>query len=201
MTRFFLALFLAAQPVAAAAQSLSADDIRAMVDQRVASLDPYRALLEDPDETRAMAAMDIMMESGDADLRRMALEYGLYSPSPIVQRMALDAFFSSMPVLNVRSTMAAGGNESDFHGLHRDYNGSVSSDGTGFFPLAVGARDETNRCFVDQRSRCLVRISETGVSISLWGDWWQLVIDGQGNLIGSGSERSVRMNVSIPINF
>ena len=34
-----------------------------------------------------MAAMEVMLESGDPKLQRMALDYGLFSPNKLVQGM------------------------------------------------------------------------------------------------------------------
>lgn len=204
MTRIILALFLAAQPAAVAAQSLSADDIRAMVDQRVASLDPYRALLEDPDDTRAMAAMDIMMGSGDADLRRMALEYGLYSPSAVVRRAALDAFFDTGPILTISVARTENANQTAFASDVTDNRGSIGADGIGHFPLRVGAADAEQSCFLDEAGRgCLIRNSDAGVMIFLFERWWQFQVDEEGRLIGSGSSqrRNTSMSAIIPVAF
>jgi hypothetical protein len=186
------------------AQSLSVEDIRSLVDQRVAGLDQYRALLNDPDAARASAAMEIMMAAEDPDLRRMALEFGLYSPAPVVRRTALDAFLATGPTLTVQVALPAG---APVPGAYRsdlsDYSGTISEAGIGFFPLSVGSRDDSQQCFLNaDGGACLVRISDAGTAILLWNTWWQLALDDQGRLTGSGnSGRGVSATVTIPVTY
>lgn len=44
-----------------------------MVDQQMSNLNPYQELLNNPDPARSLAAMKVMLESGDEALVRMAL--------------------------------------------------------------------------------------------------------------------------------
>ncbi len=198
-----LFLLLIAPALPAAAQGLSAEDIRAQVDARVAALDPFRKLLSDPDETRAVAAMEIMMEAQDPALRRMALEYGLYSPSRVVRRTALEAFFAARPTLSLRMTMAKNASAVNFAADMRDYAGSVGDSGKGFFQVTLGPFDPAQGCFLKaDSSACVLRNSDAGVAIELWGRWWDFGLDEDGVLAGSGnSSRGIGMSATIPVAF
>ena len=97
MKRLFLAATLIPLATIATAQTLTPEEISALVDKRMKELNPYQNLLNDPDPDRSLAAMQIMMESGDPDLTRMALEFGLLSPNPSVKRIAFEAWLSTGP--------------------------------------------------------------------------------------------------------
>lgn len=86
---------------AASAQSLSPEDITRMLDEQAAQPNPYATLLNDPDPTRSLGAMRIMIESGDPVLMEMALEFGLLSADENVQRFAVEQFLYQKPILAV----------------------------------------------------------------------------------------------------
>lgn len=166
------------------AQTLSAADILAQVDQKVGGLNEYQVLLNDPDPQRSMAAMEIMLGSGDATLERMALDYGLYSPNPVVQRMALDAFFKSGP--NLAIFMSAE-DISRAGGYIQNAGGSIQGKTDGYLNIRVGKFDDAENCYTDEHDNdCFVRLSDTGVSVALWRKWKALNLDEQGQLVGVG---------------
>lgn len=86
----------------ATAQSLTPEQLQAMIDQRVNQQNPYQTLLADPDPERSLAAMQIMLESGDKNLIRLGLQFGLLSPNPQVRRIAVEAYIATSPVLTLR---------------------------------------------------------------------------------------------------
>jgi len=176
------------------AQSISVADLRAQIDARVGGLNEYQELLNDPDPARSVAAMEIMMGSGDPALVKMAKDYGIFSPSPAVRKAALDGYFSSGPVLEMRfdaSTM------DDFGYITRvlgPIDGSVAGNGVGFVSVKLGDWIDNKSCYsapvydrLFLEDGCFLRNSENGVSLYLWNVWWFLVLDDEGALVGSGN--------------
>ena len=59
-------------------------------------------MLSSDDPKRAEATFKVMLESGDPEMRRIALENGIHSTNPVVRSMAVRAFLESEPVLELR---------------------------------------------------------------------------------------------------
>jgi hypothetical protein len=164
---FAVGMILAAGAAqAAGAQSLTPEQLQAMIDERVNAQNPYRAFLADPDPERSLAAMQIMLESGDPDLVRMALEFGLLSPNPTVRRIAVEAFMASGPVLSLRldGTEVEDNNYTSF--VRGPLAGTLDADGVGFARLDVREISEDGTCYTDDRQRCLFTINSDGVFLS-----------------------------------
>lgn len=170
----------------ALAQSLSPADILAKVEEKTKVTNGYQDLLNDPDPARSMAAMEVMLDSGDAKLQRMALEYGLYSPNPQVRYMALRAFVEGRPVLRMRMDGAKVKDQDYFKRSISQLDGTVDSAGVGFLSMKVGEYDPKRSCFKHQENNgCLVRISETEIAINPWNsDWFSVTLSDQGQLVG-----------------
>lgn len=71
-------------PSTAKGQTLSTKAILAQVRQRVGAVNHYQALLNDTDTHRPIAAMEVMSSTGCAKLSRVTLEFGIYSPDPLI---------------------------------------------------------------------------------------------------------------------
>jgi len=113
------------------AQSLSLEDFSALVDQRSATLNGYETYLTDPDPQRAMAALQIMLESGDSTLVQMALSVGIYSADPNVRQTALKAFMAGKPSLDLffdGATTVAEEEMEAYNALLRGYRGAVGAE-------------------------------------------------------------------------
>ncbi len=167
------------------AQSLSVEEILAKVDQNLRDLSGYQQLLADPDPARSSAAMRVMLESGDPELQKIALDYGLYSPNPAVKRKALEGFFATEPRVEVfvSGGDVAGGPRQDFVGAVSEYGGSVTQKNEGYFTWKLGKVDPGQKCVLDSESMaCVLRITDSGVSVQLWGSWLLLQPDDEGNL-------------------
>lgn len=191
------AMLMAALSASLGAQTLSPAEIRAMVDERAEGLNEYQALLNDPDPVRSIAAMKIMMQSGDWQLERMALEYGIYSTSTAVRRAALEAFFNASPTLEIwidGSALDEKHDQSYFRGDVSGFLGSISSGPRGFLSLKVGDFDQENACWIihssNNKKGCLVRLSENSVTLELFGRWHNLVLNDEGELVGQLMTRS-----------
>jgi hypothetical protein len=170
------------------AQTMTPAEISAIIDQKVSSQNEYQALLNDPDPARSLAAMEIMMGSGDTELERLALEYGLYSPNPVVQRTAIDAFFATQPILNVYYDAGKSNSDWRFYKTLTEAGGSILQDGTGFSTADVGVYDETKKCYMRQSGeKCRARVSDTGVSFLFWNNWFNTTLNDQGELVGAGA--------------
>lgn len=185
---FLLALISGA---GASAQSLSVEEIRAKVDQSLRDLGSYQELLADPDPARSSAAMKVMLELGDAELQRIALDYGLYSPNPAVRRKALEGFFASEPRIEVfvgAGRLHTSGNQDNYLRAFSQYGGSVDAELTGYFTWKLGKFDADQKCTLDSEGKeCAVRVTDSGVSLRPWGEWLLLAPNEEGNLTGTVS--------------
>lgn len=192
----------AAFAIPVAAQSLSAADILAKVEEKVGGGNEFQALLNDPDPARSMAAMEVMLESGDAKLVRMALDFGLYSPNPVVQRMALDGFFASGPNLGIYFSGEAAAKDNSYrNNIEGHMRGSIDSKGVGFVSLKVGAYSPERQCYFHDRSDsdCFVSVTDTGVSMTLLQQTGALRLNDSGELLGEISWPGVNGVVSLRV--
>ena len=188
----------------ATAQSQSAEDMKALIDKKVSELDSYQALLNDPDPKRALAAMEIMLLSDDTSIRRMALEYGIYSPDPAVNRAAIEAFLSSGPALQLSLDGSTAKDPKDFASLIGTIGGTTNDKMVGYVNLVVGEFNGEEKCYMSPRNgQCLMRVTDEGQSISLFGVWWPLKLGPDGALTGVGDMRkgNTGIMVKIPISL
>ena len=202
MERLGFALALAVLPLDLPAQTLSAADIKAQVDQKVAGLNEYQMLLNDPDPQRAMAAMRIMLDSKDPDLVRMALSYGIFSPNPAVRRTALEAFLASGPALRVTVDGSGANDPKDFAYFVKSLGGTIDEKGMAFLSLLVGAFDAEQNCYLLADTKgCVFRLSDAGQALMLWNTWWSLELGADGHLVGTGDMRkgNTGIGISIPV--
>lgn len=196
------AAFCSAVPLTAVAQSMSASDIRARVDAKVGAVNEYQELLNDPDPVRSMAAMEVMLDSRDPALMRMALDYGVYSPNPQVQFAALKAFFDSGPVIRVIVDGSSVNDQDYLARSFRELGGSVDDRKIGHASLHVGAYSPSYACylFASSNNACLVRVSELGVEIRPWRNaWYPLRLNDRGELVGAIGAFTPPARVTVPV--
>lgn len=169
----------------AGAQSLTAAEIRAQVDQRMASLDEYATLLNDPDPRRARAAMQIMLGSGDPDLERMALDYGLFSTDLTVRRVAVETWLRTEPAVAFRFPVGKDRVEEVRRYMTR-FNGTVSADGIGSTSYVVGAHDDARNCYIwkDYPQYCAFSLSDEAYLVNFFDNWSELTLSEDGKLRG-----------------
>ena len=199
MTRvsLFAALFAVSAPLAATAQELTPDDIRAMIDQRMSDLNPYQELLNDPDPARSMEAMRIMMESGDPGLVQMATEYGILSPNPTVKRAAFESFLATKPILSIRfdGTSAEGNFAST---VQNHWNGTVTPEQIGYWRIGIGDFDPETQCFTETTyDNCFVTVNSDGVFLTPHRMNGRATVADDGTLTGSAN----LYNVTTPVAF
>ncbi|MEO0567090.1 MAG: hypothetical protein AAF066_05120 [Pseudomonadota bacterium] len=201
MKKLALTACFIATSTLALAQSLTPAEIAALVDQRVDTLDPYQELLNDPDPERSLAALQIMMESGDLTLTRMAMEFGVLASNPTVQRAALEAFFATLPILTFRFD-GSGVKDTDFPDRIRRYGGNLGADGIGFARFPVGDFDNEQGCYVHRGfTNCFVTTNADGVFINGSTISARLKLDGEGQLIGSATLQSVTESVPVAVRL
>ncbi|MEP4037537.1 hypothetical protein [Pseudophaeobacter sp.] len=182
----------------AVSQSLTPEQIAAMVDQRVNDLNPYQALLNNPDPERSRLAMQVMLESGDAELARMALEFGLLSPNPNVKRTAFEGWLTGSPILSIRFD-GAEVKDSSYPGIIKsNWNGTLDGT-TGYWRVAVGEHLKENRCFANtfNREKCFITVNGDGLFFTPNN------MNGRGVLQDDGSIAGVAAlhNVDEPVPF
>lgn len=73
--------------------ALTPSDINSMIDERQNSLRGYRDRLNDPDPNRSLAALQAILKSDDAELKRHAIAVGLFSGSKELSRAAFMNLF------------------------------------------------------------------------------------------------------------
>lgn len=184
-----------------AAQTPSPEDLVAQIDAKLAEENPYQALLNDPDPRRSLAAMEVMLESGDADLAKMAIEFGLQSPNPQVQDIALRGVLGSKPALNLRLD----GTNIDSSGFTRSIQqwlaGSVNAQRIGSAPLRIGDYNEEQSCYTRLADgACLIIMTTDGVILKIDQTvTTELALGPDGVLSGEGFLYNV--NASVPMSI
>ncbi|MEL6574220.1 MAG: hypothetical protein AAFQ64_21460 [Pseudomonadota bacterium] len=184
-------------------QSLSVEELQAQIDARVEALNPYQELLADPDPDRSMAAMDIMITSGDPILVDMAIEFGLLSSNPDVREMALNGFLATGPTL----TIAFDGSVTDDSAFRRvllgSWQGAEGENSVVYATWKIGPFNEALSCyeFDGYSGQCYMRISPGGVSLSGSNLSGQLSNDGSGQLNGTVSINAVPEPIPTTINL
>jgi hypothetical protein len=186
--------------VTATAQTMTAAEIREVVDQELASQDEYLSLLGDPDPRRSRAAIRAMMGSGDVDLVRLALDVGLVSDDPVVRRVALEAFFGSSPLLQVMLDGAAVENRSWFNSNIESARGTVDVSGKGFFVSKIGEFDPAQSCWLwSDGKRCAVALNDSGPVIQMFTGWSTMTLTEDGVLVGQTNMNGVTEPVPFAI--
>ncbi|KEQ05395.1 hypothetical protein GV67_15315 [Pseudorhizobium pelagicum] len=184
------------------AQSLSPEDITKMVDKQINDLNPYQALLNDPDPQRSLSAMTIMLESGDESLRRMALEFGLLSPNATVKRAAFEGFLATAPILSMKFDGSAV-KDSDFaSSITREYSGTLDN-GTGYWRVPVGPFLTDHKCYASSidKNNCFITVNSDGIFLTPRRFNGRAVLSDTGTLEGSGTVYQVDETVPFTVQL
>lgn len=197
MKNLIAACLITACSLPAAAQ-VSLDELNAAVDARVSALSTFQDALTDPDPRRALAALQIMIEQGDADQRRMAIRAGLYSTDLAIRSTVLRAILNGKPKLIV-NIAPVGDKVNQYYprsvaGLY----GTLKPDQTATILLSIGAYDSEKDCWSVGNNAC--RVALTADTVSLFIDTWgQLTLDTEGNLGGPAtfSQTPVMLTISL----
>lgn len=170
---------------AVSAQSLSVADISSQIDTDMAALDEYAALLNDPDPRRALKAMQIMLASGDPDLERLALDFGIYSTDARVRQVAFETWIKTEPTLVFRLN-AGEDRAKEVARYLKSFQGTMNSEGLGSTSYVVGAFDEDRNCYIWKGySNCAVSISDDAIMVNFNGYWCEMTISDDARLAGA----------------
>ena len=177
------------------AQSLSLDELSAMVNERSQTLDGYRAFLTDPDPSRAMAALQIMLESADPTLVQLALGVGIYSADAQMRQTAMKAYVAGQPTLDL---VLDGANITDetlehYRTIVTRLKGSVGKDAVASLSFKMGDWSDDKGCYLnlDFEDQCLARVNQTTLSLMMPRanyvpeQWVLMSLNDEGALTGS----------------
>lgn len=157
------AAVLVALATSVQAQRLSLADLSAAVESDAAELAGFRSALADPDPNRALAAMRILMASGEPLLVNLALEAGLSALDGVMRKSAFEAYIASRPTLLAHAEIEGDFGEK-FRGWIERLGGSAASETTGTLTLAIGPWDDASRCYLGPRQTCQARIADGQLS-------------------------------------
>lgn len=169
---------------AASAQSLTVEDIRAQIEAERAAPNPYEEILSDPDPLVARRAMEIMLEQGNAEQRRIALDFGLHSPDPAVRHIALGAWLASNPRMEFVFENAGTPEETFNRVMSRRYGTAPNSQGQSIWITQITGYDSQRECFTNSGG-CLFRHTENGTWISKMSFWQEVGLNDAGELSGT----------------
>ena len=183
----FTALLLAGAVTSANAQ-VSLDELDKAVSARDKELEQFSDRLNDPDPEKSLAVMKLLIEKGDADQRRMAIRFGLYSPDLAVRSTVLRAIFDSLPIIVVKMKPVSEEQNKYFHRDIKDLAGSYLEDGSVSVTYKIVGYDKDAACWFYQhrnRNTCLLRLTADTVSVYVIDSWSQYALNTEGVLVGT----------------
>lgn len=137
----------------------SLDDIEASIGSLSDEMARVDALLGDTDPNKRLAAMDMLIKSGNVDYATRAKEVGLFSSDKQMQRRALAAIFDSGVPLRIDFPLAnVDEDETRVRSMIKYFDGSVREGSAyGQILLHLGKFDIENTCWTYKgRSDCAV---------------------------------------------
>jgi hypothetical protein len=144
-----------------------------------------------------------MLESGDPTLVRLATEFGLLSPNPQVQRIALEGVLATEPGLTLRldGTQAEG----DFqHVIIEWLRGTINADGIGFAQVPVGKYSDEARCYLWWgENSYTITVNSEGVFLEFPNNNFRgaLTISPEGQLVGTATMSNMTNPVPLTISL
>lgn len=191
--------FVLATPAAA---QTSLADIKAKLAGKTSELAEVDAMLAAPDKNSRVAAMELLLASGNPVFVQRAKEVGLFSSDPEMQSAALRAIFDAGgPFRVLLDLTTAKEDQTGARTWLSNYQGAWDSDGkVGSYTFSTRPYSEGKKCWQFlSGSNCAFTI--TGTSVSL-GDWSNvagtLTLDSAGSLTGSFRVTYDRKYVPIP---
>jgi len=186
-------------PVACSAQSISIEDLQKQIDEEMTKGNPYGDLLNEPDPKRALAAMKVMMASGDPELVKIAADYGLYSANSAVRAEALKALLATKPRIDVY--FSESGAQGDFKRAMADlFKSEPNAQGIVATTLVVGDYDASEDCYGLGRKDCALQIRPEAIRIDLYNRWTEITLTENASLVGNvylGQASNVPMRMQL----
>ncbi len=200
-----LACLLALSAVAAEAQ-VSLDELDAAMSARDDAMAAFRERLNDPDPDRALTAMRLLIEQGDAEQRQLAIEHGLSSTDADIRLAAVGAILQTRPILVSRWYPADGEISNNFRNRVTQRQGTIAVDNTARVPLSVGKHFDGADCWLingaaEMSQNCLFRLNAGEISYWIDNAWTEMSLDTAGRLVGSPIIGGVRTEVIVDLGL
>jgi len=193
--------FLALGAVAAQAQ-VSLDQLDKEVGARDKELAQFADRLNDPDAEKSLAAMKLLIEKGDADQRRMAIRFGLYSPDMATRETVMRAIFNSNPSLVMQMRPQSEKPGAGFRREIATLNGSYTPGGSASVVFKIDGYDADHGCWYrtyGPYKPCLARMTGDTVSFFVGDAWGQYTLDEKGLLKGIQTVRDEQVEGSVSL--
>lgn len=199
-----LACLFAMGALGAQAQ-VSLDELDQAMSARGDEMAEFRERLNDPDPNRALTAMRLLIEKGDADQRQMAIEHGLSSTDDEIRLAAVGAILQSRPIL-VSRWYPEDGEVTRIDWYVSNFGGTINADKTARVPIQVGKRFDDANCWlrhaVSEDARyCLFRLNSGEISLHIDDAWTEMTLDTAGRLVGSPVINDVRTEVVVDLGL
>jgi hypothetical protein len=81
---------------------LTADALKQQIQERSGNIQEFRALLNDPDQTVRLAALDVMLKSDDIAMRELAYGMGFNSADEAMRAVALKNKFADQKIISIK---------------------------------------------------------------------------------------------------
>ena len=154
-----------------------------------------RERLNDPDPYRAMAAMKLLIEKGDAAQRQVAIEHGFTSTDPAMRLEALRAILDSKPRLVFRWAPQSDDVSNNYSWAVQQFGGDFETGNVARVPVEVGSYSDSEECWTRGDNRtCLARINAGELSMVFYDGWSKFDLDPEGRLVGTPNIRGTRVD-------
>ena len=185
--RSFLATAVFGLMAGGALAQSSLSDITAQLDARASEMAQVEALLADADAGRRLAAMELLIKSGNPVYAKRATEVGIFSSDVELQRAALRAVFDAGGPFRI--LINYGGSTDEQNGVKSWIGGEGSWDDTtkrATYIFRTQPFDEKRQCWpFAESSNCAFRMVGSTVSIDEWSyAVGSFQLDTTGQLVG-----------------
>ena len=171
MRKLLLTLICSLAGAGAAMAQTSLADIQAAVAASSSELDQVDAMLADTDPNRRLAALKLLIASGEPLFVKRAKEVGLLSSDPEMQKVAVAATLDQGGPFRLEIDLSQLEEGSSMHKLIQDYDGSIDETAKlGRVTFSTLPYDADRKCWPAADGK-VCAIIPTGAAYSL--DEWQ----------------------------
>ncbi|MBH0239519.1 hypothetical protein [Methylobrevis albus] len=183
---------------AAAQQTL--DEIKKQLSSQKSELDEVDALLAQEDKNLRIAAMELLLKSGNPSFVQRAKETGLFSSDPELQRAAVAAIFEAGGPFRLVADLTTAPEEKTKAKAWLSYvRGALTVDEkVGTYVFQTGPYDKSKQCWPFKEGRnCAFTLAGAAISLAEWrGVTGELTLSSDGVL--AGALRSTDFSNTIP---
>jgi hypothetical protein len=166
----------------------SIDDIKAKLGAKKSEIDEVDKLLSDEDRNARIAAMELLLESGNPIFVSRAKEVGLFSSEIEFRTSALKAIFQGGGPLLIKLQLNGDGEKNGGISWLKNQKGDWTPDGkTGQYSFSLSPFDEEAKCWKFlANGNCAIYLTGDTISLRGWSDAsGSLTLGGDGKLIGT----------------